>query len=76
MLNCEVHPSGFGMLTNSVVNGSANLELLGGQPYGQNIPLFVSLNLQDVIQEDDRDQALELRIWVTGNDMAGQAISP
>jgi hypothetical protein len=76
MLNWEVHPSGFGMLTNSVVNGSANLELLGGQPYGQNIPLFVSLNLQDVIQEEDRDQALELRIWVTGNDMAGQAISP
>ena len=76
MLNWEVHPSGFGMLTNSVVNGSSNLELLGGQPYGQNIPLFVSLNIQDVIQEEDRDQALELRIWVTGNDMAGQAISP
>jgi hypothetical protein len=76
MLNWEVHPSGFGMLTNSIVNGSSNLELLGGQPYGQSIPLFVSLNLQDSIQEEDRDQALELRIWVTGKDMAGQEISP
>ena len=74
-LNWQVHPSGFGMLTNSIVNGSSNLELLGGKPYGQEIPLFVSLNLQDAILEEDRDQALELRIWVTGNDMSGQSIS-
>lgn len=74
-LNWEVHPSGLGMLTTSVVNGSSNLELLGGKPYGQEIPLFVVLNLQDAILEEDRDQALELRIWVTGKDMAGQEIS-
>ena len=28
-LNWEVHPSGFGMLTDSIVTGSSNLELLG-----------------------------------------------
>ena len=74
-LNWEVHPSGFGMLTNSIVNGSSNLELLGGKPYGQEVPLFVSINLQDAILEEDRNQALEIRVWVTGKDMSGQEIS-
>lgn len=75
-LNWEVHPSGFGMLTDSIVTGSSNLELLGGKPFGSSVPFFVSLNLQDAILQEDRDQALELRIWVTGKDMAGQDISP
>ena len=76
MLNWEVHPSGFGMLTNSIVNGSSNLQLLGGQPFGQSIPMFVSLDLQSVIDDEARKQALELRVWITGMDMAGQPISP
>ena len=76
MFNWEVHPSGFGMLTNSVVNGSSQLQVLGGQPFGQSIPMFASLDLQSVIDEEARKQALELRVWVTGTDMAGQDISP
>ena len=75
MLNWEVHPSGFGMLTNSIVNGSSSLEILGGQPFGQFIPMFVSLDLENLIDEEARKQALELRVWVTGTDMSGQSIS-
>tara|TARA_S200000501_G_scaffold64251_2_gene55197 strand:- start:7173 stop:12146 length:4974 start_codon:yes stop_codon:yes gene_type:complete len=76
VLNWEVHPSGFGMLTNSLVNGSSQLQLLGGQPFGQSIPMFVSLDLQSVIDDEAKKQALELRVWITGTDMAGQPISP
>ena len=75
MLNWEVHPSGFGMLTNSIVNGSSNLQILGGQPFGQYIPMFVSLDLENLIDEEARKQALEMRVWITGTDMAGQSIS-
>ncbi len=76
MLNWEVHPSGFGMLTTSVVNGSNPIELLGGQPYGSTIPLYVSLDLEQSISQEDRNQALELRVWVTGQDMSNQDIKP
>ena len=38
--------------------------------------MFVSLDLQSVIDDEARKQALELRVWITGMDMAGQPISP
>jgi|GEM_PF-372070 len=76
LLNWEVHPSGFGMLTTSIVNGTKSIELLGGQPYGDSIPLYASLDLDQSIIKEERNQALELRIWVTGKDMSGQEIKP
>ena len=49
--------------------------LLGGRAFGEAIPISARLNIDDLISEEERSEPLELRIWVTGSDMAGNAFS-
>lgn len=72
-LKWEVHPSGFGFASSSIANGSGLISLLGGMPFGDSITGSYEINLDSVIPEELRTTALELRIWVSGSDMAGNS---
>ena len=67
----EIHPSGFGFASSSIANGSGLISLLGGMPYGDSIMGAYGINLSLAVPEEIRTDALELRIWVSGSDMAG-----
>ena len=70
-LKWEVHPSGFGFASSSIANGSEQVQILGGMPFGASIKAFVEVELDSVIPEASRTEPLELRIWINGSDMAG-----
>ncbi|MEC8312393.1 MAG: hypothetical protein VXZ52_00655 [Candidatus Thermoplasmatota archaeon] len=67
----EIHPSGFGFASSSIANGSGLISILGGMPYGESIIGAYGINVASVVPEEIRTDALELRIWVSGSDMAG-----
>ncbi len=75
-LNWAVHQAGFGLASPVVVNGSLPLGVVGGRPYGSMIPTEAVLNLDEQLTTSMRTQALELRIWVTGSDVAGHPMAP
>jgi hypothetical protein len=70
-LSWEVHRSGFGFSSSSIANGTDVIELLGGQPFGDMITAQMSIDLDSVIPVETRTESLELRIWISGSDMAG-----
>jgi hypothetical protein len=70
-LSWEVHRSGFGFASSSIANGTDLIQILGGQPFGDRINAEMSINLESVIPVETRTESLELRIWVSGSDMAG-----
>ena len=72
-LKWEVHPSGFGFASTSIANGTGKIAILGGMPYGQDITGTFDFNFESVIPEEIRTEALELRIWINGSDMAGNS---
>ena len=74
-LNWAVHEAGLGLASPVVVNGSLQLEVVGGRAYGEMIPTEAILNLDEQLTSSMRSQALELRIYITGSDVAGQAVS-
>ncbi|MEC7229196.1 MAG: hypothetical protein VXV95_04005, partial [Candidatus Thermoplasmatota archaeon] len=67
----EIHPSGFGFASSSIANGSGLISLLGGMPFGDSVVGSCQINVASAVPEQMRTEALELRIWVSGNDMAG-----
>ena len=71
LLHWAVHPEGFGLSSQSVINGSQSLSIIGGRAFGNDVPCTTVLNLDDLLTSSMRNDALELRIWVTGQDMAG-----
>ncbi|MFB1004938.1 MAG: hypothetical protein QMC59_00470 [Candidatus Poseidoniaceae archaeon] len=75
-LNWAVHQEGLGLASPVVVNGSFPMSVVGGRPYGSMIPTEAVLNLEDQLTTSMRTQALELRIWVTGSDVAGHPMVP
>ncbi|MEC7180914.1 MAG: hypothetical protein VXW36_05940, partial [Candidatus Thermoplasmatota archaeon] len=75
VLNYAVHPAGLGLNVAAMYDGQMPMELLGGRAHGEQIPIAATLDLDDIISESDRTEALELRVWVTGEDMAGNAFS-
>ncbi len=72
-LKWEIHPSGFGFASTSIANGSGLISILGGMPFGESIICSYSINIDSVVPEAMRTEALELRIWVSGSDMAGNS---
>ena len=74
LLHWAVHPEGVGLSSQYVINGSADLSVIGGRAFGDEIPCAAILNLDDLLTSSMRNDALELRIWVTGQDMAGHEI--
>ena len=69
----EIHPSGFGFASSSIANGTGKISILGGMPFGEMISGVFGINLDSAISEEIRTEALELRIWINGSDMAGNS---
>ena len=76
LLHWAVHPEGIGLSSQSVINGSQSLSVIGGRAFGDSIPCATSLNLDELLTSSMRDEALELRVWATGKDFAGHEINP
>ncbi|MBT3651785.1 MAG: hypothetical protein HN541_00565 [Euryarchaeota archaeon] len=74
-LHYSIHPAGLGLNVASMYEGSEPMILLGGRAFGEAIPISASLDIDELISEQERSEPLELRIWVTGSDMAGNAFS-
>jgi hypothetical protein len=74
-LHYSIHPAGLGTNVAAMYQGSEPMVLLGGRAFGESIPISASLNIDDLISEEERSEPLELRIWVTGSDMAGNEFS-
>ena len=74
-LHYSIHPAGLGLNVASMYEGSEPMTLLGGRAFGEAVPISASLNIDELISEEERSEPLELRIWVTGSDMAGNAFS-
>lgn len=74
-LHWAVHPEGVGLSSQSVINGSEQLSIIGGRAFGNAIPCTTTLDLDTLLTSSMRNDALEVRIWVTGKDMAGHDIS-
>ena len=72
-LKWEIHPSGFGFASSSIANGTGKIAILGGMPFGESISGSFDINLDDAVSEELRTEALELRIWINGSDMAGNS---
>lgn len=75
VLHWAVHPEGVGLTSDSVVNGSQPLSIVGGRAFGDAIPCATNLNLDEMLTPSMRSDALEVRIWVSGLDLAGHEIS-
>ena len=76
VIHWAVHPEGVGQFSQSVLNGSESLSVVGGRAFGDAILCEASLNLDELLTSDMKDDALEIRVWVTGRDMAGHEIDP
>ena len=74
-LHYSIHPAGLGLNVASMYEGSEPMILLGGRAFGEAIPISASLDIDELISEQERSEPLELRIWVTGSDMAGNVFS-
>jgi len=70
-LSWEIHRSGFGFASSSIANGTDLIQILGGQPFGDMINAEISIDIDSVIPVETRTESLELRIWISGSDMAG-----
>ncbi len=75
-LQWSIHSEGFGVNSPTLLSGNQSLTLIGGRDFGAEILCSTSLDLESLIDEDMRDESLELRIWVTGSDMAGHPVNP
>lgn len=76
MLHWAVHPEGVGLSSQSLINGSQSLSIIGGRAFGDSIPCATVLNLDELLTSSMRNEALELRVWATGQDFAGHEINP
>ena len=76
LIHWSVHPEGIGLTSQSVINGSLPLSIIGGRAFGGKIPCGAVLDLDELLTSSMRNDALELRVWVTGEDMAGHEMDP
>ena len=74
-LNWAIRQAGVSISTPVVVNGSIDLVVVGGKPYGTMIPTEGVLNLDEIITASMRSESLELHIYITGSDIAGHQMS-
>jgi hypothetical protein len=74
-LNWAVHQAGLGLTSPMVISGTEHLQVVGGRAYGSMIPTEATLDLEQQLTTSMRSEALELRIYVTGSDIAGHPIA-
>ena len=74
-LNWAVHQAGLGLTSPMVISGTEHLQVVGGRAYGSMIPTEATLDLEQQLTTSMRSEALELRIYVTGSDIAGHPVA-
>ena len=70
-----VIPAGLSFHSLAIATGNSSLELLAGHAQGSIIPMHAIINLEEIIPLDLRGNAFDLRLWVEGNDLAGQKMN-
>lgn len=75
ILNWAVHQAGLGLTSPMVLNGTVQLQVVGGRAYGSMIPTEATLDLEQKLTTSMRSEALELRVYVTGSDVAGHPMT-
>ena len=75
-LHWSLNEAGLGLNSYVFDNGSVPLEILGERRNGDSIPVRCSLDLDGLMLPAFRTKAVELRVWVTGDDRAGLSIDP
>ena len=75
-LGWRVMVSGFGLAGEVLGEGLEPMTLRGARQNGADLPLRAVLDLDSALAEDIRTQRLELRVWVEGEDLSGQAVDP
>ncbi len=75
VLNYAIHPAGLGLNVAAMYDGQISMELLGGRGFGEQVPIAATIDIDEIISESDRIEPLELRVWVTGKDMAGNSFA-
>ena len=73
-LHWSLNEAGLGLSSYVFDNGSVPLEILGERKNGDSIPVRCSLDLDSLMIPAFRTKAVELRVWVTGDDEAGLSI--
>ncbi len=73
-LHWSLNEAGLGLNSYTFDNGSLPLTVMGERLSGESIPVQCTLDLDGVMLPVFRTRAVELRIWVTGEDEAGQTI--
>ena len=73
-LHWSLNEAGLGINSYVFDNGSLPLDVLGERLSGDSIPVRCTLDLDSLMLPVFRTKAVELRIWVTGSDEAGQTI--
>lgn len=73
-LGWRVMVSGFGLAGEVLGEGLEPMTLRGARQSGADLPLRAVLDLDSTLPEDVRTQRLELRVWVEGEDLSGQAV--
>ena len=73
-LHWSLNEAGLGLNSYVFDNGSVPLEILGERKNGDSIPVRCSIDLDELMIPAFRTKAVELRIWVTGDDEAGLSI--
>jgi hypothetical protein len=74
MLHWSLNEAGLGLNSYVFDNGSLPLMVMGERINGDSIPVQCSLDLDALMLPVFRTRAVELRVWVTGNDEAGLSI--
>ena len=73
-LHWSLNEAGLGLNSYVFDNGSLPLEILGERRNGESIPVRCTLDVDALMIPAFRTKAVELRIWVTGDDEAGLSI--
>ena len=73
-LHWSLNEAGLGLNSYVFDNGSVPLEILGERKNGDSIPVRCTLDVDALMIPAFRTKAVELRVWVTGDDEAGLSI--
>ena len=73
-LHWSLNEAGLGLNSYVFDNGSLPLEIAGERRNGESIPVRCTLDVDALMIPAFRTKAVELRVWVSGNDEAGLSI--
>ena len=73
-LGWRVMVSGFGLAGEVLAEGLEPMTLRGARQSGADLPLRATIDIDSALSNDVRTQRLELRVWVEGEDLSGQAV--